>query len=150
MKREVSRDNNFNKDQIRGLELIFIAIKKKYPFIKGLKLADDYEKYSTSLYVDLYVNMFEIAEYLNFGVDEYYVKNKQLMVSSAISPFMVSDTESDKEIFNKSYDLRERITNNLNFIYGKLPDNYHIHWKVDNVEILVQISIDKFIHVETP
>jgi hypothetical protein len=57
---EAKRDNNFTKKQLRGLDMVMDKVMKKYSFVKGWKFSPIYEKYAVTIYLDLYVDFFEL------------------------------------------------------------------------------------------
>lgn len=67
------RDNNFTDKQIRGIDLTIKALSKKFPFIEGWEFTEDFIKYDVSLYINLYVDLDELKEYVGEKeVKEYY------------------------------------------------------------------------------
>jgi hypothetical protein len=66
------RDNNFNEKQIKGLDMVIRALAKQYKFIKGWQLDDRYEEYKYTLYIDLIIDVNELAEQTN----NYVKKNR--------------------------------------------------------------------------
>lgn len=160
---EPTRNNNFTKKQLRGLDMVFDKAIKKYPLIKGWRLSPIYEKYSVSLYVDIYVDFFELANKFNYGVLNYWKKDllqdpEKHSVGTMASYIGNEDgtpnfnsSERD-EIFNKYYNLGREINEYVNKLYLLLPKEYIIHWKSsfpsnipDDNFVPVSISFDTYI-----
>lgn len=142
------RDNDFNELQIRGLDLVIKGIGKEYTFINGWLFADDYLNYNTTLYINIYIDIFTTADYLGFEVDEYYKEREYLITSPTVSPFIESKELTRDESFDVTYKLKQDITKMLNNVYNYLPNKYKIFWGFDGdtVKYTVELVIDKFIH----
>jgi len=150
------RDNNFSDKQMRGIQMAFNGTKKKYPFLKKWSLSQNFEKYDSFLYLDVFVNMYEIADYLDLKVRDYYRQNEKDMFASALSVFLKkkdSDNEwaNDEDVFNLGYNLRVEMDSYLNNLYDLLPDNNKIFYTFDTIfgpqEYLVTIKLDNYIHI---
>jgi hypothetical protein len=142
------RDNDFNESQIRGLDLVIKSIGKEYTFINGWLFADDYLNYNTTLYINIYIDIFTTADYLGFEVDEFYKERGYLITSPTLSPFIKSKELTRDESFDVTYKLKQDITKMLNNVYNYLPNKYKIFWGFDGdtVKYTVELVIDKFIH----
>jgi hypothetical protein len=69
------RDNNFTPKQIRGIDLVVKSMAKKYPYVKGWKFDEEYDRWSTTLYIDIFVNWKEYGEVNGYRFRDYYEKN---------------------------------------------------------------------------
>jgi hypothetical protein len=86
------------------------TFKRKYPFIKELKLEDDWERYSTLLFVEVYFNPLELMEYLNIPQTESNLKylNRWSDTSSAyLSMFFPTKANNNNVISNLSKDIND-------------------------------------------
>ena len=154
---EAKRNNNFNKKQLRGLEMVVKSASKKYHFIKGWEFGSDYEKWSTSLYLNLLVDIFELADFLDLKVKDYYRDNLNQINTASLSPYLIDkdvtneyeyNYEMTERIFDKTYNLRKKITEYLNSLYGKLPEEYQITYTLTFnfgvSDIITELSVDAF------
>jgi hypothetical protein len=110
------------KEQERGVDLVIKAITKSFSFIKGGKVSETYELYDGLLFIDLFIDFFELAELNNteirpFWVDSYEKYGKDVLRSTTLFSY------SDSEDFSKYYSIRDDIKNKLNTFYDFLPDN---------------------------
>ena len=79
-----------SKQQIdKGIDIVVSGLKKEFPFVVGWKLHDNYDEYTTSIYIDLVVEYEKVKEFYglepNMIYDIEYIKNKQ--VAYLLSPF---------------------------------------------------------------
>lgn len=161
---EAKRDNNFTKKQLRGLDMVMDKVMKKYSFVKGWKFSPIYEKYAVTIYLDLYVDFFELAEKYDYGVLTYWKKdilqdpenNKVGAMAAYIGNKDGTSPDWDspvrKDIFDKYYYLGAEIKEYVNNLYLHLPEEYIINWVssfpsikgTDNL-VPVSISFDNYI-----
>lgn len=147
-----SRNNDFTEKQIRGLNLTIKGVAKKYPFIKSFKFSKDFEKYKANLYIVVFIDIFEVAKYLNLEVREYYKNNLDKIESSALSAFLTEKNDENdyrsEEVFDKCYSLKREIEESMDTLYSNLPEEFKIYYVTEVLNIyhnvLCAISIDSF------
>lgn len=152
-----NRDNNFNKDQIKGLNMVINATKKKNPYIKGWEFSNDFEKYPTTLYINLLIDIIELSEILDLDVRDYYLKLYQEspseIYSGSLSVFFKEKGKEesyrhDEELFDRLYNVRKELNDYIIYLYNLLPDEFKIYYIHDGnfgkYEILVTINIETF------
>lgn len=124
-----------DEKQKMGIDLTIKALSKIYPFIKGGELYKDYMKYDVILYINLFIDYFEVAEKLNTEimggwVREYEKHGKSELVTSTLTGFMKKDeddvTVDDDRVFNEGYKLSTEIKDKLNELYYFLPEEYKV------------------------
>ena len=71
------RDNNFNEKQIKGLDMVMRALAKQYKFVKGWQLDTRYEEYMYTLYIDLFIDINDLAEQTNNYINKNRVGEKK-------------------------------------------------------------------------
>lgn len=161
---EAKRDNNFTKKQLRGLDMVMNKSMKKYPFIKGWKFSPIFEKYAVTIYMDLYVDFFELADKYGYGVLNYWKKDiledPEKNSVGAISAYIGNKdgTSPDwnstvrQDIFETYYSLGKEIKEYVNNLYLLLPEEYIINWVSSFPSITergnlvpVSISFDNYI-----
>lgn len=155
---EAKRDNNFTEKQLRGLDMVINKLMKKYSFIKGWKTSPVYKNYTATLYMDLYVDFFELADKYGYGVSSYWkqeiLQDPDKNGVGSLSPYIGNKdgTSSDwnsperEEIFDKYYKLGKEFREYVNKLYLHLPEDYIINWEgglqlVTPSENLTPISI---------
>jgi len=128
--------DKLTKDQTKGIDLIVKAVMKKYPFIKGGELSNDYEKFDSILYIDLNIDLFQLVEenghkLYNGWVLEYEKYGPSVLRSSTLSGFIYRDeiAYGPDEIFQFYYYLTTKIKDDLNKMYEFLPDNMKVEYK---------------------
>lgn len=149
------RDNNFTKEQIKGLAMCLKAVSKKFYFIKDWKFADDYERYSSIIYINLYVDMDLVSKYTGYEMKPVYKKMlahtpKELSGSLLMTFDSPHDSE---ELKKKSYltnKIKEEIETSMNVIYEyHLPEELKIYYDLlGNKDTLITIGIDNFIPIQ--
>lgn len=110
------------KEQERGVDLVIKAITKSFNFIKGGQVSENYEKYDGILFLDLFIDFFELAKLNNteirpYWVDYYGKYGKDMLRSTTLTSFV------DIENFSKYYSLNNDVKNKLNTFYEFLPEN---------------------------
>lgn len=146
------RNNEFNKEQLKALNMLISSLKRKYSFVKDWKLAEDFDDYSAMLYIDLFVDILEISEILDLKLSEYYeiFKNEpKYLSSSSLSTFFEDKNDNNKNITDITWDLRKKMEEYLNNTYIYLPEKFRITYnlydetKTSTFDVIIQIS--KFI-----
>ena len=160
------RDNNFTKSQVKGVDMCVRAAAKKYKFIKGWRLDDRFEEYNTFLYIDLFVDWFEISEYMDLKINPFYLnyyKNHEDFKAGALGSHMllknmesVFDLTDDarQKISDDSFKLNRQIYNTLNAFYKQLPETHQIFYKVGidtpfEDKELVDLSVDEYVQYKS-
>jgi len=135
------RNNNFTEKQLRGIDLIVKGASKKFPFIKGWGLSDDYKNYNSTLYINLFIDYPEMAKSIGYKVNDLvlrrYTKGEMELASSALSPYLSTlegvypawGDEIHTKIFDDAYELNKNIKNTLNKLYENLPEGYVIKYE---------------------
>jgi len=152
MSHEKYRDNEFNREQLKALNMLISSLKKKYSFVKDWKLAKDFDDYSAILCIDLFVDILEISEILDLKLSEYYevFKNEpKYLSSSSLTTFFEDKNDSNKNITDITWNLRKKMEEYLNNTYSYLPEKfrikYYLYRETGNLTFDVYINIDKFI-----
>lgn len=144
------RENKFTDKQMRGVSMSINAAKKKYPFITGWSLTDDYEKYDVTLYINLHVNVKKLADY--FGettYKEYYDTINRFGAILAPFDWGTYGTEDWEKFGQKSYQFGQEISNYINNAYEHLPEDFKIHYDLGHpFKYLVKIKPDYYIPSE--
>lgn len=138
----------FNEKQIKGIDISIKSVAKKFPFITGWGITDDYEKYETTLYIFLTINNKKLQEYLNIDTDlrvNFVDKSSALLVN-----FDWGEYESEKwdKIGEISYNTAKEISNQMREFYKNLPEEYKINYRINqsnNEDYPIWISFDYYI-----
>lgn len=158
-----SRNNDFNEKQIKGIDLCVRAVTKQFKFIKGWELSPNYKDYVAGLYINLFVDWREVAEYFDVQINpfylNYYKDHKDFNSSSLGSHMLPKDvnsifdyTEKQKsELHEKSFKVYMKIYNMLNSFYKSLPENMQIYFTGEltvtnsTYQGLVDINVNTYI-----
>jgi hypothetical protein len=149
------RNNNLTEKQLRGIDLVVKSASKKYPFIKGWTFPSDWEKYQAHLYIDLYVNWDEIAEFYGVEFKPYYgsIKDTESLEStSALLSFFgnnVWGSPEQEELFEKSYNYGKKIKDLIFSLYEALPEEFQVFFEIfeSNADgkSLCKIDVDHYL-----
>lgn len=137
------------KEQERGVDLVIKAITKSFDFIKGGQVSENYEMYDGLLFIDLFIDFFELSELNNAEIDPYWVEyyekhGKDMLRSSSLTSF------SNSEDLTKYYSLKNDIKNKLNTFYDFLPENMRAESRLvglfdeKNTTIKPNLSVGEF------
>jgi hypothetical protein len=123
---------SLNDKQIKGLNMLINAIKKKYKFIKGWELIHDHENYESVLFINLIMDFQEFA-------DEYHYYLERLKYTkidtTSLSPYMKKDNKEDT--YEEIKKIRDEIEQNMTTLYQSLPEEYISHYKMtSSIDIL--------------
>jgi hypothetical protein len=113
-----------NKLIDKGFDITTKATAKKYPFIKGWKYGDDYQKYTSITVIDLYIDFYMLSDYLNIPLQPYWkirLKDPENDYNSsyAIGGFLeeLSPTQDDD-----MHKFRTKISDHYKNTYSYIPD----------------------------
>lgn len=152
-----TRDNNFTPKQIRGVDLAVKSLSKIYPFIKGWRFDSQYEKWITSLYIDLFVDWKEYGKFYNLEFDEFYLKRydsiADKLISSAPSAFFnpfERSTEGYDQFLDQSYERMKELKVKLLGLYEMLPEEFIVNYEMESAltgkfYTPVSIVVDDFV-----
>jgi len=145
-----------SEKQIRGIDLAVKATKKVFPFVKGWEFTPDWQRYSTVIYINLFIDFIELGKFLNMEVREYHldkIKSGEEFVTGAIlTPFDWGDygTDNWEKMADVSHNLRLKINETLSKAYQFIPDSMSIFYSVGSGALRddykPNISADNFIH----
>jgi len=131
---ETQRDNNFTDKQLKGITISVKGAAKSYPFIKGWKFVDNYEKYNAHLYIILIIDAEILSEEVGLDIKPYYTekleKGERIEFGAIFSLFewgtygTVGWTEMGEKSYNFGSKVKESITNS----YSYLPEDMKIYY----------------------
>ena len=61
-------DKELTPNERRGVDLIVKSLKKKYNFITGWNLEDDYKEYHNTLFINLPIDIEKVSDYYGFRI----------------------------------------------------------------------------------
>lgn len=133
------------KEQEKGFEILTRSLRKKFPYIKSLKLV------KSSLYhiwIQFEVEFFSFLTYYNVKPNSYYLKYgvkgiEEYFTSSPNSnyPFVMVDNDLIDEFGNE---FTKNFTKIINIFYESLPEKY-IKYKEDwHEKSPIDLGIDSF------
>ena len=119
----------------RGIDISVNGLKKQYPFIIGYE-DDTSDQYNSSHYIDLYVDLDKLSDYMGVPVNPYWVNfssqpeyRKIYAIWSYLNfPPPYNNTNSNNIQSHPGYILSEELKQTLNDIYSYLPDEYKLQY----------------------
>jgi hypothetical protein len=145
-----------SEKQIRGIDLSVKATKKVFPFIKGWEFTPDWERYSTVIYINLYIDFIVLGKFLNMEVRKYWLDNlesgEEFVTGALLTPFDWGDygTGNWDKISDISHNLRLKINDTLSKAYEFIPDDMSIFYSFGSGRLSSEskpnISADNFIY----
>ena len=147
-----SRDNNFTKEQIKGISLTIKGLSKKYKFVKNWEFTDDFEKYNSILYLNLYIDIDVLSEFAGIEVDDFY--RRQILNDPENAEYVrlfgpLNYDYQNKEIAEKSARIKEDMVTYMNETYSMFPENLKIKYNVfSDTTTDVKLGIDIFKPIE--
>jgi hypothetical protein len=130
---------DLTKKQLKGIDLSVKAVSKRFPFVESWKFADDYQKYGTTLFIDLIVDYKKIGEYYGINLQPYYEKKLTDRPDSFKSSFFGTffeggykyDTPEYREYIHRWWLRAQDIKEYADLIYKSLPEDFQILWSTE-------------------
>lgn len=155
---ETQRDNNFTDKQLKGITILIKASAKSYPFIKGWKFIDKYEKYNAHLYIILIIDAEILSEEVGLDIKPYYTekleKGERIEFDAIFLFFEWGDygTKEWEEMAKKSYNFGSKIKESITNSYSYLPEDMKIYYSGDTSfgghKYPVSLIVDGYITAE--
>ena len=146
------RDNNFTKEQIKGISLTIKGLSKKYKFVKNWEFTDDFESYNSILYLNIYIDVDILSEFVGIEVDDFYKRQILNDPENAEYNRLFGPLKYDyqnKEIAEKSARIKEDMVTYMNETYSMFPENIKIKYNVfSDTMVDVKLGIDVFKPIE--
>lgn len=146
------RNNDFTKDQLKGLSLTVKGMSKKYKFVKNWEFTDDFESYNSILYLNIYIDVDILSEFVGIEVDDFYKRQILNDPENAEYNRLFGPLKYDyqnKEIAEKSSQMKEDMITYMNDTYSMFPENLRIQYNVfSDTMVDVKLGIDLFKPIE--
>ena len=134
-------------NETRGIDLIVKSLKKKYDFITGWDVEDDYMKYDNTLFIKLTIDSEKVSDYFGFRIrptikrlmnekDDYWYGK------SISNPTVYLDLPEGNDYGYKS---KVHMNELANILYKQLPQQLQRTYISGEYEHLVTINIFNFI-----
>ena len=147
---------DITKKQLKGIDLSVKAVSKRFPFVESWKFTDDYQKYSSNLYIDLIVDYKKIGEYYGFKLLPVYeqklLNNPDSFKSSFLGTFFEGgyryDTPEYKEYIHRWWSRAQDVKEYTDIIYKSLPEDFQILWSSERFpeyKYPINLSVQDFI-----
>lgn len=117
----------------KGIDMAVKSLSKEFPFIKGYK--DDTETlYQAFHYVDLFVDINELSQYMDKPIHPYWRKfveeNPHHEKVYAVWSYLMFDDDMLNDISNHpGYLLNQDIKSTLETMYQYLPEEYRLYYQ---------------------
>ena len=147
-----SRDNNFTKEQIKGISLTIKGLSKKYKFVKNWEFTHDFESYHSILYLNIYIDIDVLSEFAGIEVDDFY--RRQILNDPENAEYVrlfgpLNYDYQNKEITEKSARIKEDMVTYMNETYSMFPENLKIKYNLfSDTTTDVKLGIDIFKPIE--
>ena len=134
-------------NETRGIELIVKALKKKYNFITGWSLENNYMEYNNTLFINLDVDIEKVSDYYGFRVRPTI---KKLMADkesdwygrSLSNPTVYLDLPEGND---DGYQSKVRMNDMANILYKQLPQQLQRTYTSGDYKHLVTLNFLNFI-----
>jgi len=141
----------------KGIDMAVKALSKNYPFVTGYK-DDTSEQYQSAHYIDLFIDLKKLSEYMDAPINPYWLKEYQLNPDRTEKTFTLWSylqfpNEDLNDIHNHpGYMLGKDLTELLDTIYEYFPDHYklfyevHYDWRPQSVSFPVNLKVNAYYH----
>jgi len=138
MKNMYKEKRNIDPILKKGMDITISILKQEYPFIIDWDYNEDTDIYHTALYIDLICDLKKVSEFYDSEVHFHY---KDDPISKHVYP--LGPLNKNREIgSDEKYEFYKEILNELNEIYGNLPEDYTEKTEWDETK---PIKVDHFI-----
>jgi hypothetical protein len=118
------RVGDFGENQLKGINLSMKALRKRYKFITGWQLNEEWDKSPVSVRIDIIVDFKKVGEYYNVEMDEWWIEHSK--IKPIDTAYILSFAEVREN--NRDYEETKAIRNYLNEIYEIIPDEFSTFW----------------------
>lgn len=146
--------DNFTKENIKGIDVLIRALKKKYKFITDYRITPDPEnKYKFTIFIELFINFEKLSEYSGYELSDFYYKKKNTIDNkSFISTYFNTKGEfssgSLEELVNYFSNLKEDINKDMEQLYEDgIPKEFKVRindYGYSFIELFMQVTLDGF------
>ena len=120
-----------NKKQVRGIEMVINAIKKKYKFIKGWELYPNHEQYDAVIFINVIMDFQEFADTYKYYTEPSKYKFTKRTASNPAT-YMGRDkkdfdskySEKDKSLYEEIKIIKQNIEDTTTELYKNLPEEF--------------------------
>jgi len=126
---EINILGNFDEDKEKGINLVIKALSKKFPFIIGWELAENFDKYKIFYLINLIIDLEKVGEFYNVEMDSFFLKqwNSDSLYQT---PYILTYSEAKKDDRNRSE--TKKIEEVLNNFYNRIPEKFSIFFDMTN------------------
>ena len=116
-------EKELTPNEIRGVDLIVKALKKKYNFIQGWEPDDEYMKYDNTLFIHLLVDYDKVSDYFGMRIRPSI---KSLMADKdpewwGRDIYSLTAFLDEPEGYTGGYDTKTRMRDLAEHLYKQLP-----------------------------
>lgn len=131
-------------NEIKGVDLIVKALKKKYNFIKGFKLDNEYMKYDNTLFIYIIVDYNMVSDYYGMRIKPWVKKllddkDPQYYGIELYNLTTLLDTPKD---FHQQYMVKERMRNFAEHLYTQIPTEIQRTYSYTSFRGVEQIPVN--------
>lgn len=123
-------DKSLTEKQIRGVDLVVKSASKKYPFILGWDYFDEWKKWDSMFYIDLYVDWSLASQFYNETFRQYYIDYPETVFSdtSALFAFFEDSIGDKHKNFMNGYNAGRKLKTFVSSLYEALPEEFQRHY----------------------
>ncbi len=121
------------KKQMRSVDMMVNALKKKYPFILGWKPSDDFLKYDTMLNIDFMVDYKMLANF--FGIETNKHWEGHLDTEGPYETYTLGglfDYDDNPQLKDLSYNTTDNMERLMTDVNEQLPEEFQITYPYEN------------------
>ena len=144
-----------NDKQIRGIEMVINAIKKKYKFIKGWELYPNHEQYDAVIFINVIMDYQEFADTYKYYTEPSKYRFSKRTASNPAT-YMGRDKkdydsmyhEKDKSVYEEIKLIKGDIEDTTKELYRNLPEEFQSTFATDSypdIQNTRSIMITEFI-----
>jgi hypothetical protein len=125
------RIGEFGEKQMKGINLAVKALAKKFPFVTGWELSDNWDRHFNLININLIVDLEKVGEYYNVEINDYWIGRWNSDEVEDTSYILSTAYKTDLDNLVETNKIRKKMDD----IYSSLPDDFCMFYRFDDAEL---------------
>ena len=121
------RIGEFGDNQLKGINLVIKRTAKRFKFITGWELTNDWDKYPSMLTINLIVDLEKAEEYYETEMSDYWLKRWKS--DEFLDSYYILNLSKDKKM--NSLEEHDKLEETINELYKNLSDNLSVFYEFE-------------------
>jgi len=122
------RIGEFGDNQLKGINLVIKRTAKRFKFIIGWELTNDWDKYPSILTINLIVDLEKAEEYYETEMSDYWLKRWKS--DEFLDSYYILNLSKDKKV--NSLEEHDKLEETINELYKNLSDDLSVFYEFES------------------